>query len=361
MNKNYELSFTSKECIDSIKNNISKAKISIDIELYYFINDNIGSEILNLLRQKAHEGLKIRVLLDHVGSYEFSKEKKTLKELQDCDIKILFFNSILPFTKNKKTFWFLRDHRRTIVIDSEYVFTGGVCISNKTINWKELGIFIKDKELALKTRSVFNMTWKKVYHPSFNIGSTIKNDLILLKDFNYVTQSPLQFKRHIYKYYIKSIKASKESIYLVSPYFVPDRRLKRQLIRASKRHVNVHIIIPKNTEIFTVDLARNTYINQLLKAGIHIYFHNEMIHSKFSIFDNKEAFIGTLNLDNLSLKYNYECGVIVVNYECVSEINNHIKNDLIQYSTKLTLNSWKNRSFLIKILEKFVWLFRKLL
>jgi cardiolipin synthase len=361
MNKNYELSFTSKECIDSIKNRISVAKISIDIEMYYFINDNIGSQILNILKQKANEGLKIRVLFDQVGSFKFSKETETLKELQYFGIKILFFNSILPFSKNRKTFWFLRDHRRTIIVDSEYLFTGSVCISNATIHWKELGIFIRDKELALKTQLVFNKTWSKVYHPTFNIGSTVKKDLVLLNSFNYTTQSPLQFKRHIYRYYIKSIKASRESIYLISPYFVPDRRLKRQLIRASKRHNNVHIIIPKNTEIPVVDIARNTYIKQLLTAGVHIYFHNEMVHSKFSVFDNKQAFIGTLNLDNLSLKYNYECGVVILNNQCISELNNYIKDGLIPSTTKLTVDSWNKRSFLTKFVEKFIWLFRKFL
>jgi cardiolipin synthase len=361
MDKNYELSFTAKECVDSIKERIYTAKNTVDIEAYYFVNDDIGSEILKLLIQKAKDGLKIRLLFDHVGSYEFSNNKETLKELKNHNIKVLFFNSILPFSKNRKTFWFLRDHRRTILIDDEYLFTGSVCLSSATIEWKELGIFIKDKDVVIKAKNVFNETWNKVYHPTFSIGSTTKKDTLSLKDFNYITQSPLQFKRHIYRYYVRSIKASKESIYLVSPYFVPDRRIVRQLIRASKRHGNVHIIIPKNTEIPVVDLARNTYIKQLLTAGIHIYFHDKIVHSKFSIFDNKQAFIGTLNLDNLSLRYNYECGIITLNSECISELNNHIKDSLISSSNKLTLDSWNKRSFLTKVVEKFVWLFRKIL
>lgn len=361
MNKNYQLSFTSKECVESIKERISGAKSTIDIEIYYFVNDSIGSEILNLLKEKALEGVKIRLLFDHVGSYEFSKDIETLKILKNHSIDILFFNSILPFSKNKKTFWFLRDHRRTIIIDEEFLFTGSVCIGEATQDWKELGIFIKDRDLALKAKMIFNQTWNKVYHPSFKIGSTAKNELVSLKNFNYITQSPLQFKRHLYRYYIKSLKSSRESIYLISPYFVPDRRMIRQIIRASKRHGNVHIIIPRNTEILVVDLARNTHLDKLLSAGVNIYFHNEMIHSKFSIFDNKQAFIGTLNLDNLSLRYNYECGIITLDNDCISEIKKYIENDLIPNSTKLTLESWRSRSLLTKIIEKFVWLFRKLL
>ncbi len=361
MDKNYELSFTSKECINLIKEKILTAKDSIDVEIYYFVNDKIGSEILRLLKEKAIEGLKIRLLFDHVGSYEFSKDTEVLKELKNHNIKVLFFNSILPFSKNRKTFWFLRDHRRTILIDDEYLFTGSVCMSDATIDWKELGIFIKDKDVAIKAKNVFNETWNKVYHPTFNIGSTARKEIMSFKDFKYITQSPLQFKRHIYRYYIRSIKDSRESVYLISPYFVPDRRMIRQIIKASKRHRNVHIIIPKNTEIPVVDLARNTYIHQMLNAGVHVYFHNKMLHSKFSIFDNKHSFIGTLNLDNLSLRYNYECGVITSNMGCISELEEYIKNDLITDSEKLSSDSWNNRSLLTKFIEKFVWLFRKLL
>ncbi len=361
MDKNYKLSFTSKDSIDSIKERIRNAKNSIDVEIYYFVNDEVGSDILKLLILKAKEGLKIRLLFDHVGSYEFSKNSKTLRELENHTIKVQFFNSVLPFSKNRKTFWFLRDHRRTIIIDDDYLFTGSVCLSSATIDWKELGIFIKDKGIVINAKNVFNETWSKVYHPTFNIGSTKREESMSLTDFNYITQSPLQFKRHIYRYYIRLIKASRESVFLISPYFVPDRRMVRQIIHASKRHGNVHIIIPKNTEIPVVDLARNTHIHKLLSAGVHVYFHKDMLHSKFSIFDNKQAFIGTLNLDNLSLRYNYECGVSTLNTDCIAELNTHIINDLIAYSEKLNLTSWKNRSFLTKINERFIWLIRKIL
>jgi phosphatidylserine/phosphatidylglycerophosphate/cardiolipin synthase-like enzyme len=86
-----------------------------------------------------------------------------------------------------------------------------------------------------------------------------------------------------------------------------------------------------------------------------------MIHSKFAIFDNKEAFIGTMNLDNLSLSYNYECGLKILNQNCIHELTEYSKNTLISNSQKMNLSLWNKRSLSTKIKEKFVWIFRKFL
>lgn len=360
MENNYTLSFKSKDCLNSIKEKITHAKTSVDIEIFYFMEDNIGSDFLILLIEKAKQGLKIRVLMDHVGSYDLANSK-TLSILKRYNIKVLFFNSLLPFSKNSKTIWYFRNHRRTIIIDGEYIFTGSVCIGQPTVDWIELGIFIKDINLVEKVQKIFNETWNKVYQPTFNIGSVSKIDLDARNDFNYITQAPLQFKRHIYKYYLQSIKKAQKDVYMVSPYFVPNRKFIRYLIDASKRKINITIIMPEKTNWTVVDLARNTHLHKLLKNGVSIYFHKKMIHSKFAIFDNKEAFIGTMNLDNLSLSYNYENGVKVLNQNCILDLNNHIKNDLLPECTKIDLESWKNRGLLLKILEKFVWIIRAFL
>jgi len=360
MEQNYKLSFKSKDCINAIKEKVKHAKVSIDIEIFYFIEDKVGSDFLKLLLQKAKEGLKIRLLFDHVGAYYFT-DSKTLDILKRHRIKVLFFNSIMPFSRNRKTLWFFRDHRRSVIIDDEYVFTGSVCIGEPTTDWVELGIFVKDTFLAQRAKTVFNQTWNKVYHPTFNIGSVSKKDLESVSDFNYITQSPLQFKRHIYKYYLKAIKKSKDHICLISPYFIPTGRLVRRLVAASERGVKVDIIIPQKTDWAIVDVARNTYLHHLMKHGINIYFHKNMVHSKFATFDAKEAFLGTMNLDNLSLRYNYECGVKILNTDCVAELKTHIRNDLLPHSVKLDIESWNNRGIFLKFLEKCVWIVRRFL
>ena len=110
------------------------------------------------------------------------------------------------------------------------------------MEWIEIGIFIKDKIKIESIEKIFNKTWKKVYHKSFKIGSSKrinkKNIKLLEPDYinniEYITQSPLQFQRNIYKYYIQSIKKTKQSINLISPYFSPNKKLIKVLKKASK-------------------------------------------------------------------------------------------------------------------------------
>ena len=115
MNTNkYQLSFTSKDGLSLIKEKIQQANISIDIEAYYFSEDSVGREILDLLIHKSIQGIKIRMLLDHVGSYDFSKSntiKRINTEFNNIDIR--FFNSIFPFSKHKKSFAWLCYDRST--------------------------------------------------------------------------------------------------------------------------------------------------------------------------------------------------------------------------------------------------------
>jgi cardiolipin synthase len=257
--------------------------------------------------------------------------------------------------------WYFRNHRRCVLIDGQYVFTGSICIGQPTVGWIELGIFVQDQHLAERAQIIFNQTWNKVCQPTFNIGSVSRMDLKAKNDFNYITQSPLQFKRHIYKHYLKSIKNAKYTIYLVTPYFIPNRKFVRYLIEASKRQVQVHIIIPKKTEWTIVDIARNTHIKRLLSHNINIYFHKQMVHSKFALFDKSKAFIGTFNLDNLSMSYNYESAIKVLKTGCIVDLYEHIQKGLLPLSVKLDTESWNNRGLFLKALEKMVWIIRRYL
>lgn len=368
MENKYELIFKSKDFIDLFKNKIEIAKQSIDIELYYFTPDEVGLDILKLLIKKSKEGLKIRILLDNIGSFEFSNSK-LINELLNNNINVRIFNSIIPFSKNSKSWIFLRNHRRTIIIDKKILFSGSICIGKQTTDWIETGIFIENTEKINNIQKIFNKTWDKVYHKSFKIGSSQKidkkniNNLEFnnIDNFEYITQSPLQFHRNIYKYYIQSIKKSRISIDLISPYFSPNQKIIRYLKKASKKGVIINIYLPEKTDWLIADLARNTYIHSLLKNNINIFFCNKMIHSKVAIFDNKQIFIGTTNLDNLSMRYNYECGIILNNKNCIEKVKNHIYTDILINSRKLNIQDWDNRDLFLKIIEKIVYVFRGLL
>lgn len=95
--------------------------------------------------------------------------------------------------------------------------------------------------------------------------------------------------------------------------------------------------------------------------GISIHMHPNMIHSKVAIFDDEVAYISTMNLDNVSLRYNYECALLIDNKNCVSELVHSINKNMLEKATKLHIKEWNKRSLWVQFLELLVWPVRKFL
>lgn len=375
----YNLYHTAKESIDALKRRLMEAEISIEFETFYILPDSIGREILDILLAKARSGVKVRLLCDTVGSFSISTSAY-VKELHKAGSTVKFFNTIVPFKKTAKTIWYLRNHRRTIIIDSKVLFVGSICIGEPAIEWIETMIELKHTDAIGQARTVFNETWKKSSHPTFRIGNSSQFGT---DAFSYLTQSPLQKQRHLYRILINKIKQAKKSIVIAVPYLIPDHRLFRRLRKATKRGVNVTLICPAKTDFFLADLARDSYIHTMLRRKIEIYFLPFMVHSKVAIFDAdhdyqmgsepKEpyvpntsgvpsAMIGTLNLDNISLRYNYECAIYTDNQDCVHELHASIISHIHRHpESRLTIHDWEKRGIWRKVLEFLMLPFRKLL
>ncbi len=353
----YKLFHSSAACMDGILEMLERAERTIDIETFYFLPDAIGRKVLDILLQKARSGVKVRVLVDAMGSWSLS-QSLYLDAFQHVGGHLRFFNSFVPFSKSKKTLWFLRNHRRTVVVDGHELFVGSFCIGEPACDWVETGITIRGSEAVMQGQRAFNKTWHKSHHKTFRIGNSSKTST---DAFSYITQAPLQGQRHIYRKLVEKIRTAKKQVTLISPYIVPDRRLARCLRRATNRGLEINIITSEHSDSRIVDLARNTYITRMLEHGISIYFNPQMIHSKVAIFDDENAMIGTFNLDNLSLRYNYECAIFIDDKKCVSELNEGVQEHMLQGAKKLDLQEWKKRSLWTRILEKIVWPIRKVL
>ncbi len=353
----YKLFHTSADNIDGMFEMMHRAKESIDIETFYFMPDAIGRRILDLLIKKAMEGVTVRLLVDAMGSFSIS-QSLYMEAFRHAGVHIRFFNSFIPFSKHQKAIWFFRNHRRSFLVDNRELFVSSICIGEPTKNWIETGILLKRSQAVIQAQRVFNQTWHKCLHKTFKIGTSTK---ISTDSFSYITQAPLQSQKYIYKMLVDRIRSSEKSIILVAPYIIPDRRLMRALRHAKRRKVDVTVIAPKKTDLSWVDLGRNTIVTRLLVSGISVYFNEKMIHSKLAVFDEETAFIGSMNLDNVSLRYNYECTVVVDDQACVTELMHSINKDMLADAKKLHLGEWQKRSFWTKVAEKLVWPIRKIL
>lgn len=375
----YSLYHTTSDSIEALKRRLREAESTIEFETFYIVPDSVGREILDILLDKARAGIKVRLLCDTVGSFSVSTSSY-VKELHKAGSRVKFFNTILPFRRTAKTIWYLRNHRRTIIIDNKMLFVGSLCIGEPTRDWIETTIELHHTDAILQARDVFNKTWTKSSHPTFRIGNA---NQFGTDAFSYITQAPLQKQRHLYRLLIRKISQAKKTITFAVPYLIPDHRLFRSLRKATKRGVRVTFICPARTDFFLADLARDSYIHTMLRRRIEIYFLPFMVHSKVAIFDAdnehiaasepKEpyvphtsgapsAIIGTLNLDNISLRYNYECAIYTDDQDCVHELNASIHSHIHKHpESRLTMHAWEKRGTWRKILEFLMLPFRKLL
>ena len=354
----WQFYLTSEEAWDAMLQEIELAKKSIDLEQYIFVNDAIGNKFIELLIKKSEEGISIRIFCDEVGSFPLYRSKIKM-ELEKKGIPLKFFNSVLPWNPNRESLWYFRDHRKLMIIDDEIGFTGGICLAEEMQGWRESYVKITGPVVD-QMKETFEIMWEKSYRkPEFFFKN--KTDEEKREKFKYLTNSPLPGKRFMYKELIDVIKNSKHYLYLTTPYFLPDSRLLREIKHASKRGVKVCILVPKIPNHILIEIGSRTFFEDLLKHNVKIFrYEKTMIHSKTAVVDGSWSTIGSLNLDNISLRYNFEANLVSTDKEFTFELERQFLNDL-KLSKELFLDEWLKRPIRQKIAELIIWPIRKLL
>lgn len=339
---------------------IEEAKESIDVEQYIFYFDLIGRMFLEALSNKALQGVKVRLFCDSVGSYSFIRSG-TAKELEKAGVEITFFNPVTPWHPNNESLWYFRDHRKLIVIDKRIGFTGGVCLGADMRGWRDSHVRIEGPVVNDMIHS-FEVMWKKAYRKvRFLLKKQKRLQAEDVSSFRYLTSAPLPGKRYLYRELIRAVKSAKSYIHLTTPYFLPDYKLSRSLKAAARRGVEVSILVPERANILVVDLGMETFFTDMLENGIRIFRYGAaLLHGKTGVIDGSWSTIGSLNLDNLSLRYNFEGNIVSTDKTFAGELEEQFKEDLV-HSTELTLPDWQKRSFHQRILEILVWPIRKFL
>lgn len=352
----WKLYTSTPEALEAMYVAFEKAEESIYLETYILHPDSIGGKFLDLFIEKAKKGISVKLVVDSVGSFSLGNSVY-IEKLQNAGVKLKTFNWLLPFSKHSRRLWYFRNHRRAAIVDRKILFTGGFCISKKMEKWRETVVKLEGPVVDQATK-VFDQTWKKMYKKKFiNLGREWRTNI---GGFSFVTHAPLIGERYLYHSFIDAIRQAKSHIYITTPYFLPDHRLYRVLRLAQKRGVDVRILMPRSSNMALVDHGAHTYFHSFLSKKIKLFLYDEMIHAKTAVIDDEWSMVGTLNMDNVSLRYNFECGVISTNSQFGHELKEIFMTDL-KKSTEIHLRDWENRSALEKLKDIAVWPIRKLL
>ena len=330
---------------------LKKAKHYIFLEYFIIQEGKMWNTILDILRQKAAEGVDVRVIYDDMGCIMILPTGYD-KTLEQMGIKCRIFNPFVPILSSRFN---TRDHRKICVIDGNVGFTGGINLADEYINAYEKHDHWKDTSILLKGEAVFNLTVMFLSMWDYLDGTTGKTDYSryypTVWDENakgYVqpfADNPLDDEAVGETVYLNLINKAKRYVYITTPYLILSSEMLTALTSAAKCGVDVRIITPHVPDKWYVHAVSRSHYQPLIEAGVKIYEYTPgFIHAKTFVVDDDYAVVGTINLDYRSLYLHFECAVWMYQTPSVAQVRDDFFKTQ-QISQEITLEECRSLSF----------------
>ncbi len=313
----------------ALKEELEKARHFIFMEYFIVERGEMWDIVLAILERKVKEGVEVRFMYDDIGSIS-KVPGNYYKKLQKLGIKAIRFNPFRPFLTGIHN---NRDHRKITVIDGKVGFIGGTNLADEYINKvSPYGIW-KDTAVKLRGEAVRSITTMFLQMYDMQMGRTEDISAYLAPEEDVESDGVVQFfvdspkpinNDYIAKnIYLNVINSAKKTLYITTPYLIPDGELINALQLAAKRGVDVRIVTPQIPDKKLVfDITQSNY-KRLLQYGVRIYeFKGGFIHAKNVLCDGMIGIVGTINLDYRSMMHHYECGVWMYRSKALADMAN---------------------------------------
>lgn len=345
------------------------AEQTINFMTYIWEKGEVSDQVLDVLVERAKAGVKVRVMLDGMGAWR--APIKRFRELEAVGGRVRWFN---PFRFGKLTAFYRRNHRRAIVVDGKVAFTGGASVGDKWMgnaqdpdHWRDVMVQVHGC-LAANLQSAFTQLWANStgeillgedHFPNAEEEARAPGGEGISRHIT-VISSPAEGSHPLRLFYWTSLACARESLYLTSAYFVPDRDMRRALAERARAGVDVRLLLPnKYTDVKIVRLAGHFYFRGLLEAGVRIYeYQRTMMHTKALVIDGTWSIVGSANMDIRSKELNQEAVIGIADQGFARELTDTFFADL-QHAREIRLHEWKRRPILARALERIVVLFQE--
>jgi cardiolipin synthase A/B len=355
---------------------IRAATTRICLEMYIFADDATGRAFADLLCEKSRQGVTVHVIYDSLGSY--APKRNIMKQLRRAGVRLAEFNPINPW--RCKFAWrpFTRDHRKLLIVDSDFAWLGGLNIGDEyagtwvaessscpTKVMRDTAIVLRGPQARHLLRS-FARTWSYVAHGGpikralFNhdirIGPQRKgarigkpqpaddtpHDPALLGDMGILASVPTLVSplRNVLQ---SLLRGAQTDIRMIMAYFAPDDELVNELCRAARRGVNVELIFAAKSDLNIMTIAARSFYSRLMDAGVKIYERQgAVLHAKMMTIDRKLVAIGSTNLDYRSIEFNLELSTLIDCDTFAAHADALLDHD-IRFSLRIARAQWRNR------------------
>jgi cardiolipin synthase len=313
---------------------LRQAQHHIHMEYYIFRADHIGTRIQQILIEKARAGVAVRFMYDAVGSIQLSKA--FLKELSDAGVQVAAYGNSTSFFSSRVNY---RNHRKIVVIDGDVGFMGGLNVGDEYLSRSKTYGFWRDTHMLLRGEAVRTMQIIFLQDWMHTTGEKILEQDYLSPQLRFTTgdgavqiiaSGPDNERRALKNIFFSMITTAEKSVWMASPYFIPDEDILTALRVAAMSGLDVRLLFPAKPDKWIPFLASHSYFPALLESGVKIYeYEKGFIHSKLLIADGEIATIGTANMDMRSFHLNFEVNALLLQTESVSRIVADFERDLL--------------------------------
>ncbi|MBB1061957.1 cardiolipin synthase [Marilutibacter spongiae] len=292
---------------------VAQAREHIHLEYYIFQPDHIGTALRDALIERARAGVKVRLLIDAVGSGKC--RHAFIAPLLAAGAEMAWFHPMKLRFFWKRPWLNLRSHRKIVVIDSRVAFTGGINITDEEDErrredaYRDLHVRLEGN-VVLELQLVFIEDWAyatgepplSLSHPNRVVGAV---------PAQVIPSGPDSPWEAIHRLNVSAIQDARKRVWLVTPYFVPGEAARMALTSAALGGLDVRLLVPKRSDSLLVTYAARSYFDELLQAGVRIYEYGpRMLHTKALLCDEDLVLLGSANFDNRSFRLNFEVSVL---------------------------------------------------
>lgn len=310
---------------------MQKAKHHLHVEYFIFANDAIADRMLQVMRRKVREGVKVRLIID--SYYDVKREynyRYRIGMMQADGIDVYLYDPYkFPYINHN-----MRDHRKIVIIDGKVGYTGGFNVADYNIKGKpgEYGGYV-DTHVRLEgavveqLQALFNSHFEHVGGSPFGGENYFPYTYGLECDGNYEAAVIARGRhdgkrRELRKAIVRFINNAQHDITIQSPYILPTPGVRRALRKALRRGVKVSVMFSEKGDLETLDLGNISYARQLQRRGAEVWLYQDaFLHSKVLTADGNTCMVGSMNLDYRALRLNEEVGVIVYGEKPTRQLN----------------------------------------
>ena len=307
---------------------LQEAKDFIFMEFFIVGEGQEWTKVRKILVDKAAQGVDVRVIYDDFGSFAVLRgnEKNALRKL---GIKCYKYNKFKPFVSGVYN---NRDHRKIVVIDHKYGYTGGMNLADEYANEEERFGYWKDTMVRIEGSGINNLI--HLFLTNFDLCQKKSSNHAAFLDYKYPEfkekglvypfghgPAPYFKERVGENTLINVIESAQNTLYISTPYFIPSETLLNSIRRAALNGVETYLFLPGIPDKKLVFHMAETYFKTLMAAGVHVMIYRPGFnHMKTVIADGKLAFVGTINCDYRSLVHHFECGTLIYDAPCCDDI-----------------------------------------